>query len=146
HRSQVGGRGIDNGHDVEGGLAVIERGDGSLADLALTLAEGRSLSATVQTELVSKQVAGWLSGQTHCRCCGAALSYKDSRSTVVRTVYGKVTVNSPRLWSCACQRTVRALRSVVHPLSKALTNRATPELTSRQSGQVICRTGSLRPC
>jgi hypothetical protein len=87
----------------------------------------------VQAELVSKQVEWWLSGQTHCRRCGAALSHKDSRSTVLRTVYGKVTVKSARLWSCACQRTARTPRRVVHPLSKALTNRVTPELEYLQA-------------
>lgn len=131
--ARLADEGSDIGHAGEGVLAVIERRDGSLADLGLTLAEGRSLLAKVQTELVSKQVAGWLSGQTHCRSCGAALSHKDQRSTVVRTVYGKVMVNSPRLWSCACQRTVPTPRSVIHPLSKALTNRATPELEYLQA-------------
>ena len=63
----------------------------------MTLAEGRSLLAKVQTELISKQVQRWLAGQTHCENCGAALRHKDSRSTVLRTVYGKVTVKSPRL-------------------------------------------------
>jgi hypothetical protein len=52
---------------------------------------------------------------------------------VLRTVYGKVTVKSPRLWSCACQQTARAPRRVVHPLSKALVNRATPELEYLQA-------------
>ncbi|EON18763.1 hypothetical protein ASL20_25875 [Cupriavidus necator] len=84
--ARLADEGSDNGQGVDGVLAVIERCDGSLADLGLTLAEGRSLLAKVQTELVSKQVAGWLSGQTRCRCCGAALSHKDRRSTVVRTV------------------------------------------------------------
>ncbi|WDD90206.1 ISKra4 family transposase (plasmid) [Burkholderia sp. FERM BP-3421] len=82
----------------------------------------------MQAELVSNQVEKWLTGQTHCRRCGAALSHKDSRPTVLRTVYGKVTVISPRLWSCACQRTARMPRRVVHPLPKALTSRTTPEL------------------
>jgi hypothetical protein len=91
------------------------------------------LLAKVQAELVSKQVEWWLSGQTHCRRCGAALSHKDSRSTVPRTVYGKVTVKSARLWSCACRRTARTPRRVVHPLSKALTNRVTPELEYLQA-------------
>jgi hypothetical protein len=42
----------------EGGgvLAVVERPDCSLAELGLTLAEGRSLLAKVQAELISKQV------------------------------------------------------------------------------------------
>jgi hypothetical protein len=86
----------------------------------------------VQAELVSKQ-EWWLLGQTHCRRCGAALSHKDSRSSVLRTMYGKVTVKSTRLWSCACQRTARTPRCVVHPLSKALTNRVTPELEYLQA-------------
>jgi len=37
-------------------------------------------------------VQWWLSGQARYRSCGAALNYKDSRSAVLRTVYGKVTV------------------------------------------------------
>jgi hypothetical protein len=57
----------------------------------------------------------------------------DSRSTALRTVYGKMTLKSPRLWSCACQRTVRKPRRVVHSLSKALTNRVTPELEYLQA-------------
>jgi hypothetical protein len=57
----------------------------------------------------------------------------DSRSRVLRTVYGKVTVKSPRLWPSACQRTARTPRRVVHPLSKALTNRVTPELEYLQA-------------
>jgi hypothetical protein len=105
----------------------------SLAQLGLTLAEGCSLVARVQAELVSKQVEWWLSGQTHCRRCGAGLSHNDSRSTVLRTVYGKVTVKSPRLWSCACQRTARTPRRVVYPMSKALTRRVTPELEYLQA-------------
>jgi hypothetical protein len=63
-------------NDGDGVLAVVERPDCSLAQLGLTLAEGRSLLAKVQAELVSKQVEWWFSGQTHCRCCGAALSHK----------------------------------------------------------------------
>jgi hypothetical protein len=76
-------------NDGDGVLAVVERHDCSLAQLDLTLAEGRSLLAKVQAELISKQVEWRLSGQTDCRRCGVALRHKDSRSTVLRTVYGK---------------------------------------------------------
>jgi hypothetical protein len=118
----------DTVEEGDGVLAVVERPDCSLAELGPTLAEGRSLLAKVQAELISKQVQWWLSGQTRCQKCGAALSHKDSRSTVLRTVYGKVTVKSPRLWSCACQETAQTPQRVVHPLSKALIRRVTPEL------------------
>ncbi|GAB7540464.1 hypothetical protein CS8_001250 [Cupriavidus sp. 8B] len=70
--ARLADEGSDTGHDIDGILAVIERRDCSLADLGLPLAEGRSLLTKVQAELVSKQVEGWLPGQTHCRCCGAS--------------------------------------------------------------------------
>ena len=101
--------------------------------MGLSLAEGRSLLAKVQNELVSKHVQRWLAGQAHCESCGAALSHKDSRSTVLRPVYGKVTVKSPRLWSCVCQVTAQTPQRVVHPLSKTLTRRVTPELEYLQA-------------
>ena len=53
--------------------------------------------------------------------------------TVLRTVYRKVTVKSPRLWSCACQGTGQTPQRVVHPFSKTLTRRVTLELEYLQA-------------
>ena len=103
-------------------LAVVERRKGSLAELGLTLAEGRDLLAQAQSALVSQQVGGWMTGQTDCRRCGSALSHKDSRSIVLRTVFGKVEVSSPRLWTCGCGTKRGAPRRSVSPLCKALPN------------------------
>ena len=52
---------------------------------------------------------------------------------MLRTLYDIVTVKNARLWSCACLRTARTPRRVVHPFSKALTNRVTPELEYLQA-------------
>ena len=118
------------GDTVDGAvtLAVVERRDCSLSILGLTLAEGRALLAQAQRALVSQQVAGWMSSQTNCRLCSAALSHKDSRTLVMRTVYGKVAVKSPRLWSCSCQAAPGTPRRSVSPLCRALPKRVTPEL------------------
>ncbi|WP_139142966.1 ISKra4 family transposase [Janthinobacterium sp. HH100] len=110
-------------------LAVIERPDHSLSQLGLTLSEGRSLLAEVQRALVMQQVDSWLAGQMHCRFCAAALQHKESRARVVRTVYGKVTVPSPRLWSCNCHG---APKRTFSPLSEALPEHTTPELNYLQ--------------
>ena len=71
-------------------VAVVERKDRSVADLGLTLAEGRALLAEVQSLLVSAQTAGWMERQLACDRCGSMLAHKDARSIVVRTVFGKV--------------------------------------------------------
>ncbi|NPT61457.1 hypothetical protein [Paraburkholderia elongata] len=53
----------DTVEEGDGVPAVIERPDCCLAELGLTLAEGRSLLAKVQAELISKQVQSWLSAR-----------------------------------------------------------------------------------
>ncbi|TFE36462.1 hypothetical protein E2553_42685 [Paraburkholderia dipogonis] len=83
-------------------VAVVERKDRSLADLGLALAEGRALLAEVQSFLVQDQTAGWMKSQMACHRCGSMLAHKDARSIVLRTVFGKVDVPSPRLRACNC--------------------------------------------
>ena len=107
---------------------VVERQDRSVADLGLTLAEGRALLANVQSILVSQQAAGWMASQVACCRCGSVLAHKDSRSIVMRTVFGKVEVPSPRLWACSCAGKQGEPRRSVSPLCKAVPQRVTPEL------------------
>ncbi|WP_051888025.1 ISKra4 family transposase [Caballeronia sordidicola] len=114
-------------------VAVVERKDRSVADLGLTLAEGRALLAEVQSLLVSEQTAGWMERQLACDRCGSMLAHKDARSIVVRTVFGKVDVPSPRLWACSCAAKQGQPRRSVSPLCKAVHRRVTPELEYLQA-------------
>jgi len=114
-------------------VEVVERQDGSVADLGLTLAEGRALLAKVQSILVSQQTAGWMASQVACHRCGSVLAHKDSRLIVMRTVFGKVMVSSPRLWACSCAGRQQGPRRSVSPLCKALPQRVTPELQYLQA-------------
>ena len=114
-------------------VAVVERKDRSVADLGLTLAEGRALLAEVQSLLVSEQTTGWMESQLACDRCGSMLAHKDARSIVVRTVFGKVDVPSLRLWACSCAAKQGQPRRSVSPLCKAVHQRVTPELEYLQA-------------
>ncbi|MEO9149234.1 MAG: hypothetical protein ABI212_07635 [Burkholderiaceae bacterium] len=114
-------------------LAVIERRERSLVELGMTLAEGRSLLARAQSALVSRHLGAWMSQRTHCHRCGTALCHKDSRSVVLRTVFGKVKIASLRLWSCRCAAKPGAPRRSTSPLCRALPLRVTPELQYLQA-------------
>lgn len=114
-------------------VAVVERQDRSVADLGLTLAEGRALLAAVQSVLVSEQTAGWMEGQLACHRCGSMLAHKDARSIVLRTVFGKVDVPSPRLWACSCGAKRGQPRRSTSPLCKAVRQRVTSELEYLQA-------------
>ncbi|MFM0700758.1 hypothetical protein [Paraburkholderia sediminicola] len=114
-------------------VAVVERKDRSVADLGLTLAEGRALLAEVRSLLVSEQTAGWLESQLACHRCGSMLAHKDAQSIVLRTVFGKVDVPSPRLRACSCAAKQGQPRRSVSPLCKAVHQRVTPELEYLQA-------------
>jgi hypothetical protein len=114
-------------------VAIVERKDRSVADLGLTLAEGRALLAEVLSLLVSEQAAGWMESRLACHRCGSMLAHTDARSIVLRTVFGKVDVPSPRLWACSCAAKQGQPRRPVSPLCKAVRQRVTPELEYLQA-------------
>ena len=87
-------------------VAVVDRQERSVAGLGLTLAEGRALLAEVQS----------------------VLAHKDRRSIAMRTVFGKVEIPSPRLWTYSCGAKQGEPRRSVSPLCKAVSQRVTPEL------------------
>jgi hypothetical protein len=130
--ARVEGSGIES-PSVPTPLAVIERQDEGLEQLGLSLAEGRELLAAVQSAVVSSQVCVWVAAQDHCRHCHTPLRRKDCRSIVLRTVFGKVAVNSPRFWSCDCRQAQSPQARSVSPLSQALPKRVTPELEYLQT-------------
>jgi hypothetical protein len=114
-------------------VAVVERKDRSVADLGLTLVEGRTLLAEVQSLLVLEQTAGWMESQLACHRCGSMLAHKDDRSIVLRTVFRKLDVPSPRLWACRFAANQGQPRRSGSPLCKAIQQRVTPELEYLQA-------------
>ena len=115
-------------------LASIERPNDDLERLGLSLEEGREQMAAAQSAVVSNHVADWLTRRDYCRHCCTPFRRKDSRSIVVRTVFGKVSVESPRFWSCTCDRVRSAGPAyTMSPLAEALPRRTTPELEYLQA-------------
>jgi hypothetical protein len=82
---------------------------------------------------MSEQIAGWMESQLACRRCGSMLAHTDARSIVLRTVFGKVDVPSPKLWLCNCAAKQRQPRRSVSPLCKAVHQRVRPELEYLQA-------------
>ena len=104
-------------------VAVLNRKDASLGDFGCSLAEGRALLAAVQSVLITRQSEVWLAEHAVCRLCGRALAHKDSGSIVMRTVFGKVALPSPRYWICRCTAAPGQPRRSESPLAKALPSR-----------------------
>lgn len=82
---------------------TLQREDPLAPDtLGLQLAEAKDLLVAVQDTLVVEQVATAVSAQVGCPDCGAP-RHKDSRPIVMKTLFGRLRLDSPRWWHCGCQ-------------------------------------------
>ena len=107
-------------------LAELERADGDLKQLGLSLAEGRSLTYEAQRALVNVQAQVFVVASRICAQCGATLSIKAKHTIRYRTVFGKVSIESPQLRACKCHPDTG--RKSLSPLALAIPLRVSPEL------------------
>ena len=107
-------------------LSTIERAGSTEDTIGLSLAEGRALLANVQTRLVQAQVEVLSASLARCSDCGKKFTVKGRHQRKLRTVFGCIEVQSPRLRRCGC-RGGRPGASF-SPLVNALPSQMTPEL------------------
>jgi hypothetical protein len=117
--------GADNGQQYAQEILVLERKGIQPDTLGLTLAESKTLLRTLQEVMVKHQVQEFVETHHQCLQCGHAYHHEDSCPISVRTVFGKVTVESPRFYPCACQPHEQRTFS---PVAAQLPARTTPEL------------------
>jgi hypothetical protein len=85
-------------------VARIERdGHAGLADLGLSLAETKQLTAALQGEIVPAQVAVVGERGRTCASCGHKLASKGHYPVTFRSLFGDVPVRVRRLLVCPCQ-------------------------------------------
>ena len=84
---------------------TLHRGALSADTLGLQLAEAKDLLVGVQRVLVEAQAAAALAAQAPCSHshCATPRRHKDTRATVVRSLFGTPHRASPRWWHCACR-------------------------------------------
>jgi len=96
-------------------VLTIERRELAMETLGMNLTEGKALLADVQDFVVAQQVREDLEQRRACPHCRRRYTSKDSGSTPVSTVFGRVAVPKPRWNRCACQtespQTFRPMRT-----------------------------------
>jgi len=106
-------------------VACIERGALQPETLGLTLAEAKEMLAGVQKALVPQQIAEYTAHQRCCPDCGRTRATKGHHAIVIRSLFGRLPVASPRFYACPCQPHTTAS---VSPVAALLPERTTPEL------------------
>ena len=88
-------------------VATLDKDCQRIEHLGLTLAEAKQLLATLQQHLVAQQAATFVAARAQCDHCGTTLQHKGQHTRMFRTLFGTVTLTSPRLYHCRCQGFVR---------------------------------------
>src|SRR5690349_718523 len=94
---------------------------GDIADLGLTLLQGKQLVALVQQEIITAQSRDHAARRPMCRSCGAACQVKDYRPRQIATVFGQVALRLARFRCAGCGGTEAGVNWPSHC-------RSTPEL------------------
>ena len=106
-------------------VAHLDRGTLRPETLGLTLAEARSILAGIEQTVVEQQAAEFVAQQRTCSHCGHERPCKGRHQIVFRTPFGKLRLESPRLYHCQCESDERTSFS---PLAELLQERSSPEL------------------
>jgi hypothetical protein len=106
-------------------VACLERGALRPDTLGLSLAEARSILAALEQTVAERQAAEFVTQAQRCPRCGRQRACKGHHAIVFRTPFGKLKLDSPQLYRCACEP---AGPKTVSPLAELLPERTSPEL------------------
>jgi hypothetical protein len=106
-------------------VVSVKRGPLRPETLGLSLAEARSILAGLEQARVEQQAAEFVSQERRCSRCGRQRACKGHHPIMFRTPFGKVKLDSPRLYPCRCES--QTLKSF-SPLAELLSGRTSPEL------------------
>jgi transposase len=112
-------------------IACVERTDLKPETLGLTLAEDKMILNDLQQIVVERQVLSSLLLKQACPDCGQRRRSKGNHTLSLRTVFGQLTVRSPRMHHCVCRPHETKTFS---PLAELLPTRCPSSFSSRPSG------------
>src|SRR5712692_7613488 len=116
----------DDGHEeTHTDVLVLEKACQRIEQLGLALAESKQLLKTLQQYLVEQQATAFVRRRACCQACGQALRTKGHHTVTFRTLFGTITLNSPRLRNCRC---ASHKTTSVSPLVEVIFRSTAPEL------------------
>ena len=111
-------------------IISLVRDDLSAETLGMTLKEAKEIAIRIQQKLVTHQIVDYLAHHRTCSYCGKSRNIKGYHSLIYRTLFGKLSLKSPRLYECGCQPKANESCS---PLAQILVEHTAPELRYLES-------------
>ena len=106
-------------------IAAFEKGFESAAEIGLSIEDSKALLLNLQQEIVAAQTAAFCADHSTCPCCAGRLRRKGSKVIQYRTVFGDITIDSPRFYHCRCHA---GSAQTFSPLAELLPHHVAPEM------------------
>jgi hypothetical protein len=122
---------VDGGEPETVDLSVLSKSYGTASAIGLTLDEGKRLLKEAQQLIVRRQAEAYVAAHAACERCGRSHGLKGHHTITYRTLFGNLSLSSPRLRSCPCLGSTK--RSSRSPLAALLAKRTAPELVEAEA-------------
>ena len=106
-------------------IAHFERESFEAGSLGLHLEEAKALLGRLQRSMIDAQAPEAIARLSMCPNCGSRLTVKGHHRLAYRSVFGRLSFDSPRLYQCRCSGSAHRSFS---PLASCLHERTSPEL------------------
>ena len=83
-------------------IAHFERESFEAGSLGLHLEEAKALLGRLQRSMIDAQAAEAIARLSMCPKCGSRLTVKGHHRLAYRSVFGRLSFDSPRLYQCRC--------------------------------------------
>jgi hypothetical protein len=111
-------------------ITSIEREELTADTLGLHISEAKRITSGIQQVMARYQVENYISSQNSCSHCKKKLLNRGYHALKYRTLFGKISLKSPRYLKCDCHEDKSKSFS---PLTKLLPERVSPELLYLES-------------
>ncbi len=106
-------------------IITFEKGISNVVDIGLSLSESKQILKKLQGFIIQTQAQSFIDANHQCRTCDKNLRVKGHHAIQYRTLFGIVTINSPRYYRCPCEATSKGAFSL---LKQWLPEHISPEL------------------
>lgn len=113
----------EDGTEVTEEITVLQKQTNQLENIGLTLEESKTVLKALQGKIVQYQTNDFIQTKRACGHCKKARRKKGSYPTVFRTLFGDVSIDSPRFYSCRCEEQQKTFS----PLTELMTEHTSPE-------------------
>lgn len=114
----------DNGVETIEEIALLNKPNTQIEDIGLTLSESKSILKSIQERIVVNQTDKYVETHKSCPDCGKKRRKKGKYPIVFRTLFGDLSLSSPRFYNCSCKE---QRQKTFSPLAELYKEHTSPE-------------------